>query len=70
MTEHEAFMAFFKKRWPEFDHPTKSAFEVWQASRAAALEEAADLAEMYDSGTIEGHEIAGLIRVLSQQKEG
>ena len=32
MTEHEAFEAWFKTRWPEFEHPTTSAFELWQAA--------------------------------------
>jgi hypothetical protein len=41
VSQHEKFEAWFKARWPEFEHPTTSAFEVWQASRRAALEECA-----------------------------
>lgn len=38
MTSREQFEAWFRKRWPEFDHPTDSAFEVWQAARAQATQ--------------------------------
>ncbi|CAN7644638.1 hypothetical protein [Paraburkholderia terricola] len=42
MSQREKFEAWFKARWPEFEHPTTSAFEVWQESRRTALEEAAN----------------------------
>ena len=32
--ERAAFAAWFAKRWPEFKHPTTSAFECWQAGAA------------------------------------
>jgi len=39
VNQREKFEAWFKARWPEFEHPTTSAFEVWQESRRTALEE-------------------------------
>jgi len=41
MTDREAFDAWFQARWPEFAHPTTSAFEIWQAATAAERERCA-----------------------------
>ena len=46
-TEREAFDAVFKSRWPEFEHPTTSAFELWQAACAWQREKDAEKAGVY-----------------------
>jgi len=45
MDQRERFEAYFNSRWPEFQHPKDSAFELWQAAEAAALECAAHICE-------------------------
>lgn len=39
--QRERFEAYFKKRWPEFEHSDASAFEVWQFAEADAIERCA-----------------------------
>ena len=45
MTDREAFDAWFQARWPEFAHPTTSAFEIWQAATAAERERCAKVCD-------------------------
>ena len=45
MTNREAFESWFQARWPEFAHPTTSAFEIWQAATAAERERCAALCD-------------------------
>jgi len=51
MTDKEAFEAWFQARWPEFAHPTTSAFEIWQAATAAERERCAALCESLGTAT-------------------
>jgi hypothetical protein len=43
------------------DCTVQAQFCAFEGARLSTLKEASDIAEMYDMGTIEGHEIAGLI---------
>lgn len=45
MTDREAFEEWFYARWPEFAHPTTSAFEIWQAATAAERERCAKMCD-------------------------
>jgi hypothetical protein len=47
--------------------PCESGLYVLHKDYLALIERCADIAECYDMGTIEGHEIAGLIRALKEQ---
>jgi len=51
MTDKEAFEAWFQARWPEFAHPTTSAFEIWQAATAAERERCAKVCEALGTTT-------------------
>jgi hypothetical protein len=51
----------------EWGVPEEFLLWLWQAAESAAFDAAANVAEHYDLGTIEGHEIAGLIRAMKDQ---
>ena len=64
MTDKEAFEAWFQARWPEFAHPTTSAFEIWQAATAAERERCAEICDGIGDGNrwSDAHSCADAIR--------
>ncbi len=64
MTDKEAFEAWFAARWPEFAHPTTSAFEIWQAATAAERERCAEICDGIGDGNrwSDAHSCADAIR--------
>ncbi len=64
MTDKEAFEAWFQARWPEFAHPTTSAFEIWQAATAAERERCAEICDGVGDGNrwSDAHSCADAIR--------
>ena len=64
MTDKEAFEAWFQARWPEFAHPTTSAFEIWQAATAAERERCAKVCDGIGDGNrwSDAHSCADAIR--------
>jgi hypothetical protein len=63
-TNREQFELWFRKRWPEFEHPTNSAWEAWEAGAAAEREACASICEheAEHNGLGAGWHLAVLIR--------